>query len=511
MLFGLPLEILERILYYLAPALSEFALVNSDCQYLARPLQFRCMQADFTPMDLSHQRKFPPYNQSEPLLRDAGYLLGSPGLAIAPYIRYLELAGGSVNRGVRLAPSAPTHWGFSVRDDVVAMIPQLTNLETLSHSMQRHHASPRHILYLTLPYLLALVRSSIKNLALADVKFDLEESELLEMRKQKPWYLESLIVKAPVFHRLPPNIVPIVFIKLCSKTLQRLTLDCANALNLFSEKEGLSLPALRALYLDSSQYTDFLDHPNPGDEFRLRTELMCPPSVRALRTTMMCILPSAPSVKRYASHIRSDDDLEQLSKNLDCNNQLESLDIVFEWYEPYRNTALMTLINSISQLPCLQALRIGGVCGGRWITEALCSISAMSTLRHLHLQVHAINPGDLRKSMRLGTLPKLEFLSVGFLDAYDLRRYAIPQVSRLPSPIIERISLYNLFNEAELFAAVLPSLRACVFGTIPLKIIGGKARALLARPCTNDEGSDEVDQLLDHTLSITQTHLWRLD
>jgi len=298
---------------------------------------------------------------------------------------------------------------------------------------------------------------------------------------------------------------------LCSKTLQRLTLDCANALNLFSEKEGLSLPALRALYLDSSQYTDFLDHPSPGDEFRLRTELMCPPSVRALRTTMMCILPSAPSVKRYASHIRSDDDLEQLSKNLDCNNQLESLDIVFEWYEPYRNTALMTLINSISQLPCLQALRIGGVCGGRWITEALCSISAMSTLRHLHLLVRAIDPGILRDSIRLGTLQKLEFLSVDPEDAYDLTRYEVPQFSRLPNPIIERISLYNLFNETELFATVLPSLRACILGTVPFKIIDGKAQALLARSCANDEAGNEIDQLLDHTLSITDTHLWRLD
>ena len=511
MLFRLPVEILERILYYLAPDLSEFALVNSDCQYLARPSQFRCMQADFTPMDLSNRRKFPPYNQSEPLLRDAGYLLGPLGLEIAPYIRYLELVGGSVNHGVRLIPSAPTHRRFTVRDDLVAMIPQLINLETLSHSVQRHHEGPRHILYLTLPYLLALVRSPVKNLALTDVKFDLDEDELLEMGRQKSWSLESLIIKAPFFHRLPPNIVPSAFIKLCSKTLRRLTLDCANASTLFSRKEGLSLPALRALYLDSSQYTDFLDHPNPGDEFRLRTELMCPPSVRALRTTMMCILPSAPSVKRYASHIRSDDDLEQLSKNLDCNNQLESLDTVFEWYETYRHTVLMTLINSISQLPCLQALRIDGAFGGRWITEATCSISAMSTLRHLHLLVPAIDPGDLHDPMRSGTLQKLEFLSVDPEDSYDLTRYEVPQISCLPSSVIDRISLYKLFNEVELFAAVLPSLRACILGTVPFKIVDGKARALLARPCTNDEAGDEVDQLLDHTLSINNTHLWRLD
>ena len=510
-LFRLPVEILERILYYLAPDLSKFALVNSDCQYLARPSQFRCMQADFTPSDLSHQRKFPPYDQSEPLLPDAGYLLGLPGLAIAPYIRYLELFGGSVNRGMRLVPSAPTHWGFSVRDDLVAMIPQLINLETLSHRMRTNHESTRHILYLTLPYVLALTRSPVKNLALADVRFDLTKFQLLKIRKQKSWRLESLIIKAPMFHRLPPNIVPSVFIKLCSKTLKRLTLDCANALTLFSKKQRLSLPAIHALYLDSSQYTRFHGDPNPGDEFRLRTELMCPPAVRALRTTMACPVTSTPSMKRYASHIRSDDDLEQLAKNLGCNSQLESLNITFEWYAPWRDTVPMTLINSICQLPHLQALRIDGGFGGRWTKEALSLISAMSTLRHLHLLVRAIDPGDLRDSMRSGTLPNLEFLSVDPEDAYDLARYELPQFSRLPSPIIERISLYNLFNEAELFAAVLPSLRACILGTIPFKIVDGKAQALLARPCANDEAGNEIDQLLDHTLSIMDTHLWRLD
>jgi len=40
-LFGLPIEILERVLFFLSPELASFALVNSDCQYLARPLQFR--------------------------------------------------------------------------------------------------------------------------------------------------------------------------------------------------------------------------------------------------------------------------------------------------------------------------------------------------------------------------------------------------------------------------------------------------------------------------------------
>jgi len=469
------------------------------------------MQADFTPRDLSHQRKLPPHDQAEPLLRDAGYLVSLPGLAIAPYVRYLELVGGSVNRGVRLVPSAPTHWGFSVRDDLVAMIPQLINLETLSHGMRTHHEGTRHILYLTLPYVLALIRSPVKNLALADVRFDLTKFQLLEIGKQKSWRLESLIIKAPMFHRLPPNIVPSVFIKLCSKTLKRLTLDCANALTLFSKKERLSLPAVHALYLDSSQYTRFHLNPNPGDEFCLRTELMCPPAVRALRTTMACPVTSAPSMKRYASHIRSDNDLEQLSRNLGCNNQLESLNITFEWYAPWRNTVPVTLINPICQLPHLQALRIDGGFGGRWTKEAICSISAMSTLRHLHLLVRAIDPGILRDSIRLGTLQKLEFLSVDPEDAYDLTRYEVPQFSRLPNPIIERISLYNLFNETELFATVLPSLRACILGTVPFKIIDGKAQALLARSCANDEAGNEIDQLLDHTLSITDTHLWRLD
>jgi len=71
--------------------------------------------------------------------------------------------------------------------------------------------------------------------------------------------------------------------------------------------------------------------------------------------------------------------------------------------------------------------------------------------------------------------------------------------------------MFHLLNEAELFAAVLHSLRACMLGTPLSEIVDGKAQALLARPCMNHEAGDEFDQLPDHTPSITDTHLWRLD
>jgi hypothetical protein len=205
----------------------------------------------------------------------------------------------------------------------------------------------------------------VKNLALADVLFDLTKPDLLQIEEEKSWPLESLVIKAPMFYKSCPNTVPIVFIKLCSNTLKRLTLDCVNALNLFSKREKLSLPALHALYLDSSQYTRYhFDRPELGDEFRPRTQLLCPSTVSALRTTLVCPLTSTPNVKRYASHIRSDDDLEQLSKNLSCNTQLESLCITLGVYPPYRDIVPMTLIDVICQLPHLQALRIDGGFGG---------------------------------------------------------------------------------------------------------------------------------------------------
>jgi len=102
----------------------------------------------------------------------------------------------------------------------------------------------------------------------------------------------------------------------------------------------------------------------------------------------------------------------------------------------------------------------------------------------------------------------LEWLSIGidpdYEDATDSFSMPYP-TPPLPRAAYRKIDMYRTLFEAELFAAVLPALRGCIFDTMPIEIINGRARALMSRYCTGEE----INQLWDHSLISTPTHLWQ--
>ena len=117
---------------------------------------------------------------------------------------------------------------------------------------------------------------------------------------------------------------------------------------------------------------------------------------------------------------------------------------------------------------------------------------------------------DLRECIGPGSMQALEWLSIGidpdYEDATDSFSMPYP-TPPLPRAAYTRIAMYRTLFEAELFAAVLPSLRGCIFDAMPIEIINGRARALMSRNCT----VEEINQLWDHSLTSTPTHLWHWD
>lgn len=208
-LFNLPIEILDRVLYFLSPCLSDFALVNSDCRYLARPLQFRCITMGLFRDDMNT----PPrrdHGALASLLDNTQHLTASLGFAMATYIRYLHLKGGNPGCDT-IQDENGEYVVFSVSEDLVSLIPTLVNLETLSHGIYDNHA-----LRLTAPYMLALIKSTVKNVALQGVLFPDDEMEMLRSEGHLSWRLESLAIQS---HCWLSNLVPTVLIRMCAETL----------------------------------------------------------------------------------------------------------------------------------------------------------------------------------------------------------------------------------------------------------------------------------------------------
>ena len=485
LLFNLPIEILERILHFLSPHLSAFALTNSDCRYLARPLQYRCINIELSDDDTNtpHRRH---HDAMASLLGDYQRLMAAASFEIAPYIRYLHLQQGNLSCG-KVPQDDEVYEVFSVRNDLLSLFPALVNLEAFSHGI-----ADGHILCPTAAYMLALIRSPAKHVVLDSVLFLPVQVALLESEGVMSWNLERLTILSHRNVRNLPNAVPSLLINLCSKSLERLTLDCGNAFDIFS-RERIVLPALRTLHLD----------PKLGNNLALRYELCRQPALIALRTPLMCAIKFMPTLRRYASNIASNDDLEQVLDNLHRNPQLESLSITFEKNFCLNRAFPIVLMNAFRRLRNLRALRLDGESTGHLSIQGMSLIATMSTLRNLQLLIR-VNLRSLRKCLRSSSMRRLEWLSVELFFWTDSFRHIW---TRFPDHVVERIRLYDILNEAELFAAVLPSLRACIIGSAPIEITNGKAQALLVSPCEDYE----LDELLDHNLSIVDTHLWRWD
>jgi len=494
-LFGLPIEILERVLFFLSPDLTSFALVNSDCQYLARPLQFRCTKVRLFVDDVNT-----PFRQDHGALEClllATQQTGSPlGLAIAPYVRYLQLHGAGVRCDANDALDNQGFEVFEVQPSLVSLIPTLTNLEAISHRMLDEDA-----LLLTAPYMLALMKSSIKHIALRGILCSPDEVYKLQREANLPWPVETLIIKAhwAAFHGHPDTKVPSILMTSCFKTLRRLTLDSSNAIDLFTES-GNHFPALHTVHLDPTLGRD----PSPTSVIRGH------PVLSALHSTIACRVESIPTLRRYTCSIRfGNEDAEILVDNLKRNSQLESFSITADQDICFQEIYLTILINTLCQMPKLRALSPDGEMSEGFCVEALQSIASMSMLQNLQLW-GPVSWLELFQCMQSGCMQSLEWLSVGTdidyghaTDSFSMP-YPTPP---LPAEASRRIDMYRTLFEAELFASVLPALRGCILGAMPVQITNGRARALMSRNCTEEE----VNQLWDHSLTSTPTHLWHWD
>ena len=487
-LFGLPFEILELVLYFLSPDLSNFALVNSDCRYLALPLQFRCTKIRPFVDDASTPHRH-DYGALERLLHVTQRMLSPHSFAIAPYIRYLHLYGAGVrcNTGENEAIDE-----FSVQDDLVSLISTLTNLEVLSHRMPNSSA-----LRLTTPYMLALMRSTVKHVALRGVLCSPSEVDKLQLDGGWLWPVEThiLIAHWETSFDHPDTVVPSVLVNSCSKTLKQLALDFWDALDFFTES-GNSFPALRAVHLD----------PTLGNSNSSTLVLRGHPVLSSLYSTLLCRLESISTLKRYACSIRLLDDPERLIDNLKRNPQLESLSITGDEDLCFPDDTIpMTLIDTICRMPQLRALGWEGDVSALGVKE-LQSIASMSMLQNLQL-LGPLPWLELRKCMESGCMQALQWLSVGGDLGHDQTTSSFRVSRPLPARILKRIDTYRTLFEAELFAAALPSLQGCMMGAMAIKITNGKAQALVARPCSETE----INRLWDHILSSTDTHLWHWD
>lgn len=209
-----------------------------------------------------------------------------------------------------------------------------------------------------------------------------------------------------------------------------------------------------------------------------------------------------PTLRRYACCIGSDGDLICALENLKRNPQLESLNLTFDENYLDHDSFPLLLIDAIRELLHLEALRLDGGFGGHLTIGGLRGIVAISSLKNLQLPM-LFNYDEFRECIRTGSMQGLEWLSLEYLSPLNQQ----PQLGLPAESHVNGVISYSLGTQAELFAAILPSLRGCMLGNMAFKITNGEAGLLLAAPC----GPDEYDQLLEHSLCITETHLWHWD
>jgi len=491
-LFDLPIEILERVLYFLSPDLVNFALVNSDCQYLASPLQFRCLKVRFS----SDERT--PYRNNHGVL---SCLLGvildpmvHPKFSMASCVRYLHLKGGDFGCEHITGLDSHDKEVFSINPDLAAWIQTLNNLEALSYHMPALQA-----LRLTASFMLALMRSSIKHVAFRGALFPNDEVHKLQSEGAVSWPVETLTIMSPwnIPKDHPENVVPSLLLRACSGTIKQLTLDCWNAFDLLTEQE-ITFPALEALYLD----------PTLGPGSNLTHVLNRQPALISLQTNEACAVNSISTLRRYACSINNTAEAQQVVQNLRWNPQVECLNIKLNEHMISDSSTPDLLINTISGMPQLRALRIEGYFPEDPSTERKQQIATMSLLQNLQL-MGLSECLEFRNYIASGSMQSLEWLSIDCDDNCVCETLAdcFPIPTLLPPHVWKRIDVYWHLFEAELYAALLPSLRGCILHNMPIAITDGKAQALCARACTHDE----VDRLLDHNLSVIDMHLWHWD
>ena len=409
-------------------------------------------------------------------------------MSIAPYIRYLHLNGAGVRCDAVPTLRYTDVEVFTVQPDLISLISALPNLEALSHQMPIYGA-----LRLTAPYMLALMTSSIKHVALRGILCSSEEVYRLQSEGDFSWPAETLIIKVhwQIPHGHPDTIVPSVLITSCSKTLTRLTLDSWSAMAFFTEP-GNSFPALHTVHLD----------PTPGRIPSPAPVIHGHPVLSTLYSTIACRVESIPILRRYTSSTYANGEL--LIDNLKRNSQLESISILADDEEYFHDIFATKLINTICQMPQLRSLSLEGEMSGGMCVDALQSIASISTLQNLQLWGPLVWL-ELYECMVSGNMQALQWLSIGddLAHEYDLDW----TMMTFPPHVLERVRTYRTLFTAELFAAALPSLQGCLFGAIPIEIINGKAHALLARPCSEKE----MNQLWDHSMTTTDTHLWHWD
>jgi len=217
---------------------------------------------------------------------------------------------------------------------------------------------------------------------------------------------------------------------------------------------------------------------------------------------------SVSTLRRYACSINKIAEAQQVVQNLRWNPQVECLCIKLNDDMELDSSIPALLMNAISEMPQLRALKIVGNFWGAPSTERMQAIATLSMLQNLQL-MGLFECLEFRRFIAAGSMQSLEWLSIDCDEECVCETLAdcFPIPTLLPPHVWRRIDVYRNLFEAESFAALLPSLRGTILHNMPITIRNGKAQALCARECTHAE----VDQLLDHNLSVTDMHLWHWD
>ncbi|KAL8668042.1 MAG: hypothetical protein Q9202_000020 [Teloschistes flavicans] len=526
-LLNLPFELLGTILEHIPPeSLSSLALVNHDCQQLARSRQFASVQLDYSNASLGLLAK---------LLEEGRQCsdgeTNMPTSHIGTCIRRITVAtypGWIVARhGIDLDD------GFSQ----LAEGEQTERMVTAAHLffkvyvpkieaiLDRQILPNLELLYwedaVTLPrsFFQRLAHSTIKHLKIRRAKIDEEFAiEFREPGTAIGWPLRTLHLEIAPNFWVPEDISTYSLcesiLRLCSRTLEDLTLIPMNGEEeyAFTGNNIPQFPSLRRLCTHNakSSMLEVLVH----DDLRyLNIEL----GLDAVRTDFLGRRGNIPSFESFIWYPSSENTIPD--RFLRANRQIQTLAFTSAFSEIIIESRIFPII--CPNFTNLTSLQLKWTCTFIPVS-AQQQISLLKSLKQIHLSAGnhfgwqrdwLIDHNSLRQN--LCTLPLLEKMAFS-RDSYPTgfpwlshesyySHSSYPDTSSEFSAKWERSHRRRMIFEANKYVNVMPALRWMYFGQLPMSV------EVLDRPLKRKRGRTMKTWLRSaHVLSNGRDDCWTL-